>query len=166
MAVFDSATVPGSKVVLTALRDADGKPVIVSLAPNQRENMPVQEIRVNVLTSAYGKDNAQRWINDQVAAGRLNYLNKEIPALSGPSRLQLPAGVPKASGASARNVRSQEDLRKYRALLRSKLSAAEGGAPVAPAVRSALIAGDHGEVIGRLIDAGSLDVVSMGSGAG
>lgn len=40
VAVFDSATVPGSKVVLTTLRDSDGKPVIVPLAPNRRENMP------------------------------------------------------------------------------------------------------------------------------
>lgn len=69
---------------------------------------------MNVLTSAYGKDNAQQWINGQVAAGRLNYLNKGSPALSGPSRLQLPAGVPKANGALGRNVRLSEDLRKYR----------------------------------------------------
>lgn len=117
--VLDSATEPGSLVVVTTLRDAAKAPVVVTIKPNGADG----NAEVNVLTSAYGKDKGG-WIDGQVAASRLRYADAGkskglgIPEVSGIAlNLDTELGSQDPMG---RNVLSDADLSKFRQQLREQ----------------------------------------------
>lgn len=74
VAVFASADpqFPDSLVVLTSLAE-NGKPVIVAIHPDRQ----MQNHKVNVIASAYGKDRWQKIFNEWAGKGLLRYANQK-----------------------------------------------------------------------------------------
>ena len=70
--VFDSATQPGSLVVMTGLKDEDESTIVAALLPSGRYGRH----EVNVVVSVYGKDR-NGWFIDQMENGRLRYIDKK-----------------------------------------------------------------------------------------
>ncbi len=76
--IFDSATTPGSLVVMVELTDPDGATLVVPLRLNKKRGR--YEI-YNEISSVYGrkKQDTQKpndqWFGDQVKEGRLRYMN-------------------------------------------------------------------------------------------
>jgi hypothetical protein len=94
VAVFDSATQGGGLVVLTELRAGDN-PVIAAVHLEKVRN----EMLVNDVASAYGKDGFGGWLEAQHQAGRWRYVDKKkLPALLRRAGLQLP-GKPFNAGS-------------------------------------------------------------------
>lgn len=75
--IMDSLTRDDSIVVVTETVDRENHPVIGAVMFNGvgRENGRI--ISANILTSTYGKDNFENFINRTVEAGKLLYWNKE-----------------------------------------------------------------------------------------
>jgi putative transposase len=76
VAVFDSATMANSLVVLTEARDEEGKPVIAAVHLAVREG----HHEVNEIASVYGKDGFSGWFKREVGDGRLRYIDKRKAA--------------------------------------------------------------------------------------
>ncbi len=115
--VFDSATVPGSKVVVTN-QTANDDSIIVAIKPNGEVTIetvetqgkrPGRTVAANILTSAYGKNRngLQGWIDE----GLLIYRNTQKGRgwWHGPYRLQLPTGLPRRA-ASTKKILTQDDF--------------------------------------------------------
>lgn len=88
--IFESGTQENALAVLLDLTDQAGNPVIaaVHIAVRQRTCF------VNRLASMYGKDNAPRWITEQIRKGRLLYFDKKKALrLSASTRVQFPGDV-------------------------------------------------------------------------
>ena len=77
IAVMDSLTRDDSVVVLTELKDKENRPVIAAVKMNGRGYLKDIEIEANILTSVYGKDNFERFLERNVEAGTILYWNKE-----------------------------------------------------------------------------------------
>ncbi|WP_423820817.1 LPD38 domain-containing protein [Salinisphaera sp. SPP-AMP-43] len=109
LAVFESATQPGSLVALTEKRDATGRPVIVALDLRKRNG----KYDVTRIASAYGRSNPRNAFSRWVSEGRLRYKSERAdksPVLKG---LQLPNSVsgdvgPESSVLSERDVASRD----------------------------------------------------------
>ena len=87
--VFRSATTPNALVALINATDRNGNAVIAAIHPDRHH----QQHRVNLIASVYGK-NRIRWFIDQIAEGRLLYVDKEKALRwSRSARLQLPGEV-------------------------------------------------------------------------
>ena len=83
--VFESDTVPGSKVVVTSLW-RDGMPIIMAVKPNAE----LKRIDVNLITSAYPRSNPGK-MGDWVRDGLLKYFDKEkASAWATIGRVQFP----------------------------------------------------------------------------
>jgi|GEM_PF-5647501 len=76
VAVFDSATMANSLVVLTEARNEEGKPVIAAVHLAVREG----HHEVNEVASVYGKDGFSGWFKREVGDGRLRYIDKRKAA--------------------------------------------------------------------------------------
>ncbi len=129
VAVFASATVEGAVVVLTSMKDTAGSPVLAAIATGSRAGAAAS-VTVNVLASAYGKNSAERWTAEQADAGRLLY-SKNAPSgafHSGASAsLQLRGDADASVEAAPPNIRTPDDLRKYREAQRAALLAGRRG---------------------------------------
>lgn len=75
--VMDSMTRDDSVVVLTATVDKENRPVIGAIKFDGRGNLNDIEINANVLTSTYGKDNFNEFLQRNVDADTILYWNKE-----------------------------------------------------------------------------------------
>lgn len=67
IAVFDSGTVGGTKVVLTELEDRKGNNLVVILRLDKIKGKKALDVKVNSVRSIYPKDNVQgilKWINE------------------------------------------------------------------------------------------------------
>ncbi len=85
--IFKSDTVKNAFVILTEHNDKSGDAVIVALHLNKEEKY----IRVNRVASIYGKERNENFIQNQIAAGNLKYVNKNKSQAWSQSRgLQLP----------------------------------------------------------------------------
>jgi hypothetical protein len=119
VAVFESATEPNALVALLDAADGDGNPVLVAL------HLADKRITVNRVVSVYGKER-DTWIDEQVADGRLRYLDtekeprlaskavsgspsSEDPGVQSPESGQQRGAAPLGSG---RKVATQADLVK------------------------------------------------------
>ena len=85
--IFKSATVPNAFVILTEMEDMSGRPIMAALHLNKAE----KHIRVNRITSVYGKDGIKNFITSQTKLGNLKYIDKIKSQNWSQSRgLQLP----------------------------------------------------------------------------
>lgn len=71
--IFESATQPGSLVVLTEAMDASGKPVITAIHMSQRGRSAL----INRVASSYGKDSVEGFIRREIEGQRLRYAHTE-----------------------------------------------------------------------------------------
>ena len=108
--VFDSKTVKNAFVILTEMTDKKGKTIIVALHLNKE----LKHISVNQIASAYGKDNIQSFITEQIKEGRLRYIDKKRSFQWSQSiGLQLPKLADTAESFK-NNILQKEDLvKKY-----------------------------------------------------
>ncbi|WP_404466274.1 LPD5 domain-containing protein [Vreelandella aquamarina] len=103
--VLDSATQQSALVVMVQGVDQQGRPVLVPLHLNKRE----ARIEVNRVASAYGRHNPQAFVDREIAAGRLRYLQTQKgPEWLQSIRLQLP-GEGVSQGLNQRIV-TQDDI--------------------------------------------------------
>lgn len=85
--LLKSDTVPNSAVVVTAVADSSGSPVIVALHLSRNNGFDV----VTRIASLYGKKNSRNFIADQLLRGNLiGYSKKEANRLLHRDGLQLP----------------------------------------------------------------------------
>lgn len=107
--VFDSATQADSRVVLTELVHK-GKPIVAAVHLNAVES----RLEVNKIASVYGRSGIEGWIEREIGAGRLRYIDKKRSfawsrELSG---LQLPAVMQHAKRLDGEKIRTETDLVK------------------------------------------------------
>lgn len=88
--VFKSVAQENAIVVLLDLLDSNAKPVIAAMHLSLRQRAG----HINLIASVYGKDNAVRWIVEQISKNRVLYVDKKKALwLSDSIRLQLPEDV-------------------------------------------------------------------------
>lgn len=107
VAIFDDPK-SQSKIVVTTMVDAAGKPIMAAVRANGRERY----VEVNLLLTAFGRDRATEWLARET--GRLLYRGeKKNPrlSLSGLDQRQTDEG--KAEGPG-RTVLGPDDLRNFR----------------------------------------------------
>ncbi len=75
--IADSFTREDSVVIITEAVDSNDRPVIAAIKLNGRGNLRNRYIKANILTSAYGKDNFQDFLNRIAAENATIYWNKE-----------------------------------------------------------------------------------------
>ena len=93
--VLQSSTNENSIVVITDLADKKERPIIASIEMDYNGRIGNVEFLSNRLTSAYGKNNYDRFMQTEIAKGNLLYdidegIIKELPAST---RLQLSEGL-------------------------------------------------------------------------
>lgn len=97
LAVFKSATRQNTMVIVTEVHDVNGDTVIVPVYLSTASD----HHQVNAIKSIYGKRDIEKWLGDQVAAGRLLYVNtKKARTANKAAWLHLPTPV-KNDGAPA-----------------------------------------------------------------
>jgi hypothetical protein len=107
--VFDSATEPGSKVVLTELVNKIGEAIVVPI----HLEVTTGRITVNEIASVYGRTNAQQKLENWAKDGLLRYYDKDKAlAPSTTVRLQLPYVVQLGTSANSRVI-SSDDIVKF-----------------------------------------------------
>lgn len=75
--IMDSNSRPDSVVVVTTAVDKENRPVIAAIRLDGRGNINDVEISANVMTSSYGKDNFQNFLEAALRENRLLYWNKK-----------------------------------------------------------------------------------------
>lgn len=93
--VLQSSTDPNSIVVITDLADKAERPIIASIEMNYEGQIGNLDFLSNRLTSAYGKNNYDRFMQTEIAKGNLLYdidegIIKELPTST---RVQSPEGL-------------------------------------------------------------------------
>lgn len=112
--IMDSLTRNDSIVVLTEMVDKKENPIIAAIKINGRGYVNEIEISANILTSAYGKDNFQSFIDRNAEADTVFYWNKKkTQALFDIPGLQLPDNI--------KRLASNTIIRKSRAFVNTKL---------------------------------------------
>ena len=71
--VFDSASVPNAFVIFTELTDKSGNDVVVAIHLNRKAGFNY----INRIASVYGKDNIGSFIENQISANNLRYIEKK-----------------------------------------------------------------------------------------
>ena len=108
LAVFDSATQPNAKVIVTELKDGQGKPVIVALHIGKKKGRGNQ---VNKIASIYGRNNPQKTFNDWFNDGLLLYLdNRKSHSRLKSAGLQLPLWEKSKNGLLGSSVLLATDI--------------------------------------------------------
>lgn len=108
LAVFDSATQPNAKVIVTELKDGQGKPVIVALHIGKKKGRGNQ---VNKIASVYGRNNPQKTFNDWFNDGLLLYLdNRKSHSRLESAGLQLPLWEKSKNGLLGSSVLLATDI--------------------------------------------------------
>ncbi len=92
--ILQSSSNKDSIVVITDLADTNERPIIASIEVNYNGQIGNIDFLSNRLTSAYGKNNYDRFMKTEIAKGNLLYdidegIIKELPT----TRLQLPKGI-------------------------------------------------------------------------
>lgn len=92
--VMDSLTRDDSVVVLTATVDSNNRPIIGAIKFDGKGYINSVRLEANVLTSLYGKDNFNNYIQRNIDAGTVLYWNKEksqelieVPGVQFPNKL-------------------------------------------------------------------------------
>lgn len=120
VAVFENQQ-DGGVLALTSMVDGAGNLVLIAVRPDVASD----EIRVNLVPTAFGKDGAEKWVRTQVEAGRLLFRgerkNPRVPVEALSDRQVRPERE-----GSPRNVLSEADLRNFRAAQRSRFSRPDG----------------------------------------
>jgi len=97
-----------STIVLSTECDAAGKPIVICVRPSVRSGVRF----VNMIMTAFGKDNADSWAAQQVS--NLLYIGEKAnPRLTLPTPIYHPAGALETEG-SKRIIRGPDDLRKFK----------------------------------------------------
>ena len=102
--ILKSSTNENSIVIITDLADTNERPIIASIELNYDGQIGKIDFLSNRLTSAYGKNNYDRFMQKEIAKGNLLYdidegIIKELPT----TRLQLPKGISSFDEASSIN---------------------------------------------------------------
>lgn len=98
-----------SVIVLSTECDGKGKPIVICVRPDVADGLR----RVNLITTAFGKDNAEEWAAKQL--GSLIYVGeKSNPRLPLPGLIYHQTGARETEG-SRRILLGPDDLRKFRA---------------------------------------------------
>lgn len=108
VAVFRSSEKASSKgmVVLTEALDRNGDPVLVAVHLGIKDG----GIEFNDISSAYGKENIERWLKSQVAERNVLYQDKKkAAALQVSARLQLPIAL---NSGGAKKILTAADIVK------------------------------------------------------
>lgn len=92
--VMDSLTRDDSVVVLTATVDSNNRPIIGAIKFDGKGYIDSVRLEANILTSLYGKDNFNNYIQRNIDAGTVLYWNKEksqelieVPGVQFPNKL-------------------------------------------------------------------------------
>ena len=97
-------------VVLTSTFDHADSPVVCCVRPNVSDGIRV----VNAITTAFGKDNAPTWLDEQIATDKLLYIGEKTnPRLPLPGLIYNQAGAHESEGLG-RIILRPADLIKYR----------------------------------------------------
>lgn len=92
--IADSITRNDSIVVITEAVDSENRPVLAAILLNGQGRLDSKHINANIMTSAYGKDNLQSFVNRLADSDAVIYWNKKkSQALSVSLRLQLPNAI-------------------------------------------------------------------------
>ena len=93
--IMDSNSRPDSVVVVTTAVDKENRPVIAAIKVDGNGYINDVQISANVMTSSYGKDNFQNFLETALQENRLLYWNKKrsqeifkIPGLQLPDNLE------------------------------------------------------------------------------
>ncbi len=92
--IMDSLTRSDSVVVLTEIADKENRPIIAAIKLDGKGNIGGYKIEANILTSVYGKDNFESFLNRNLQVGTVLYWSKEksqelfeIPGIQFPDSL-------------------------------------------------------------------------------
>ena len=75
--IADSLTRDDSVVIITEAIDSENRPVIVAVLLNGVGRLDGKHINANIMTSAYGKDNFQSFIDKTADNNAVIYWNKK-----------------------------------------------------------------------------------------
>jgi hypothetical protein len=104
--VMQSKTIPEALVVITELKDKNQNPLLVSLLPNGTGNYHNVEINANILTSAYGKEQFQHFLEQAENDNRILFFNNKKSHTIIPPSLQLASNYD-------RHGFSQQNIQRY-----------------------------------------------------
>ena len=108
VAVFDSTSEPGNFVVMTGLRNARGKTIIVAIHPSKEYGRH----KLNMVASVYEKER-DIWFTKQAEKGALRYVNiKKASSWSMTSGQLFLSRVRGASQGSGSNILTYDDFVK------------------------------------------------------
>ena len=108
--VFKSATVDNAYVILTELIDKAGNDVVVAMHLNRTE----KHIKVNRVSSIYGKYNIDNFVIAQIKNGNLKYVDKNKSLLWSQSRgLQLPKLADTTRGSTDSILQKEDIVNRY-----------------------------------------------------
>lgn len=108
VAVFDSTSEPGNFVVMTGLRNARGKTIIVAIHPSKEYGRH----KLNMVASVYEKER-DIWFTKQTEKGALRYVNiKKASVWSMTSGQLFLSRVRGASQGSGSNILTYDDFVK------------------------------------------------------
>lgn len=97
-----------SMIVLTCCCDGTRNPIVICVRPD----MPYGLRRINLITTGFGKDNAQEWVAKQTDS--LLYVGEKTnPRLTLPSPIYHQTGALETEGL-VKIVRGPHDLRKFK----------------------------------------------------
>ena len=75
--VLDSITRDDTVIAVTDMLDDKNAPVIISIRPNGKGHYELEEVDSNFVTSMYGKDNFESFLNRTIEQDKVLYVSKE-----------------------------------------------------------------------------------------
>ena len=111
--IADSLTRGDSVVIITEAIDSENRPVIAAILLNGKGRLDTKHISANIMTSAYGKDNFQLFLNRLVQENAIIYWDKKkSQTLSVSLGVQFPNAIT--------NLDSNSIIRKARAFVNTQ----------------------------------------------
>ena len=111
--IADSLTRDDSVVIITEAVDSENRPVIAAILLNGKGRLDAKHIRANIMTSAYGKDNFQLFLNRLAQEKAIIYWDKKkSQTLSVSLGVQFPNAIT--------NLDSNSIIRKARAFVNTQ----------------------------------------------
>lgn len=87
---MDSLSKDDSVVLVTTQLDNDNLPIMITIKPNGKGIYEAETLESNYITSIYGKDNFEKFIDRNIKENKILYFDKEkIQSLERFARLQL-----------------------------------------------------------------------------
>lgn len=88
--IMDSLSKDDSVVLVTTQLDNDNLPIMITIKPNGKGIYEAETLESNYITSIYGKDNFEKFIDRNIKENKILYFDKEkIQSLERFARLQL-----------------------------------------------------------------------------